>query len=183
MKKTAMVLIALMVVTASCKRLKQLLTINFTVPYDKAEFISGLEGNPTIPPSGARASVPVYAIATNSEEIISDNETTADLVTQVKLTQFNTKMLLPVGETFDLVDSLWIVVSGNNLAPQLLAYNYNVPRGAQEISLTPTDINLRDVFVEDTMYVKVEGFFREAPEPNSKILFDIKMKVTASVFQ
>lgn len=57
-------------------------------------------------------------------------------------------MLLPLDQDFDIVDSIWISVSGNDLAPNMLAYNYNVPSGAKEITLAATDINLRDVFVQ-----------------------------------
>lgn len=183
MKKIVLLLAMAAITVSSCRKIRDLLDFEVTVPYDKAEFVRGLKGDPDIPPEGARASLPTFAVSTDSKEFIEDNKTAVSLIRSVTLKEFNTKILLPLDQTFDLVDSVWVVVTAPGIDRRMIAYNYDVPNGAREISLTPTEEDLKDVFVQDSMYVSVEGFFRGKPSIDTKILFDLKLTVIANILE
>lgn len=174
-------LLALTVSFAACKKLKQALNLTITVPYDDVVTVAGLPGDPHVPATGLKESLPVIAIPTNSEEILEDNESAVDLVTSVKLSKLSVDMLLPSNQDFGIMDSVWIYLSANGVPEQLAAYNYNVPDTGRTIELTPADVDLMDVFVADTMNVRIQGFFVKDVSRSNTLKFDMKLKVNADL--
>ncbi len=174
-------LLALTVSFAACKKLKQALNITITVPYDDVVTVAGLPGDPHVPGTGLKESLPLISIPTNSEEILEDNESAVDLVTSVKLSKLNVAMLLPSNQDFSVMDSVWIYLSANGVSERLAAYNYNVPDTGRTIELTTADIDLMDVFVADTMRVRIEGFFVKDVSRSNTLKFDMKLKVNADL--
>lgn len=173
-------LLALTLTLVSCKKLTDALNITITVPYDDAVFITGIPGDPHVLPSGLKTSLGLIRLPTNSEEILADNQSAVDLVTSVKLSQLGIDLLLPSHQDFTMADSIWLYVSANGGPEQLVAYNFSVPDG-KRMDMTVTDAELMDIFIADTMVFRIEGYFVKDVAFNSKIKFDMKMKVKASL--
>lgn len=173
-------LLALTVSFTACTKLKQALNITITVPYDDVVTVAGIPGDPHVG-SGLKESLPLISIPTNSEEILEDNESAVDLVTSVKLSKLAVDMLLPANQDFGVMDSVWIYLSANGVPEQLAAYNFNVPDTGRSIELTTADINLMDVFVADTMRVRIQAFFVKDVSRSNTLKFDMKLKVNADL--
>ncbi|MCB9046979.1 MAG: hypothetical protein H6550_12675 [Chitinophagales bacterium] len=167
---------------ASCQKFKDIFNITITVPYDDAVAITGIPGDPHVPSTGLKESLGLIKIPTNSAEILADNQSALDLVTSVSLSQMGVDLLLPTYQDVSMADSIWLYVSANGVPEQLIAYNYNVPDTGKRLDLTPNpSVELMDVFVSDTMTFRIEGFFVKDVAYNSKIKFDMKFKVKASL--
>lgn len=154
--------------------------VEFTVPYDKAEYIKGFTDDPVIPPQGLKRSLPLIRIETKSEDVAAEHNTALELVESAKLVGLNTKMLIPVGDNFDLLDSVWIYLSATGVSEELVAHKFDIPKGLQTIELTPEDVDIQDMFKQKEMIVRIEGHFNEKPDSTSKILFDMKLRIVAN---
>lgn len=174
--------LALVISLVACKKLQKAFELTITVPYDDAAFVKGLPGDPHVPPSGLKESLGLVKIPTNSQEIVEDNETALSLIKEVKVSELGVQMLLPLAQDWSIMDSVWIYVSANGVPEQLAAYNFAMPSDTtRNITLTPTDADLLDVFIKDTMVVRIEAFFVKDVARESKIKFDMKFKVKADL--
>ena len=175
-------LLALCVGFTACKKLQKAFELTLTVPYDDAAFVSGLPGDPHVPPTGLKESLGLVKIPTSSKEVVEDNETALSLIREVKVSELGVDMLLPLNQDFSIMDSVWIYVSAAGVPEQLAAYNFDMPDDTtRSITLTPTSADLLDVFIKDTMVVRIEGFFVKDVARESKIKFDMKFKVRADL--
>ncbi len=165
----------------SCQKLGDIFDVTFTVPYDNSLFITGIPGDPHVPSTGLKESLGLIKIPTNSAEILED-KTAINLLKSVKVSELGVDLLLPLYQDVSMADSIWLYVSANGVPEQLAAYNYNVPDSGMRLDMTPTDIDVMDVFIADTMIFRIEGFFVKDVAYNSKIKFDMKLKVKASLF-
>ena len=166
----------------SCQKIGDIFDVTFTVPYDNSLFITGIPGDPHVPSTGLKESLGLIKIPTNSAEILEDNKTAINLVKSVKASELAVDLLLPLYQDVSMADSIWLYVSADGVPEQLAAYNYNIPDTGKRLELTPTDIDVMDVFISDTMVFRIEGFFVKDVAYNSKIKFDMKLKVKASLF-
>lgn len=173
-------LLALTVSLAACTKLRKAFNITITVPYDDVVTIAGIPGDPHVG-SGLKASLALAQIPTNSKEILEDNETALSLVTSVNLSELKVDMLLPTNQDFGIMDSVWIYLSANGVSEKLAAYNYNVTDTGRSIVLTPTDADLKDVFIADTMKVRIEAFFVKDVSRTNTLKFNMKLKVNADL--
>lgn len=152
----------------ACKKLTSLADIQFNVPYTDTVEVNGLEGNPVVPSvGGIRASIPPIAVPTNSEENIRKSNTSAELIKEVKIGELSMSILQPGTLTFDIVDSIWLYMRASGLPDVLAAYSYDVPQGLRTLDLTTSDENIRDYFLKDTVFFRIEGRFYNAPDSNS----------------
>ncbi len=180
MKKVVVVALSILVL-ASCKKLIELANINFSVPVSKTIAVDGLEGNPSIPAGiGTKASLPPIAVETKSEEYIKNYNTSSDLITSVVFSQLKIDVNEPTGQNLDLVDSLWLYVSASGLPEVLASHYYDIPKGIRSLELKTTDLNIKDYFLQDSMYFRVEGHFYNAPDSASVFTFTTRFDVVAN---
>lgn len=164
-RKFTLVIVAALIVTASCKKLIQLADIHFSVPNTETVTVDGLEGNPPIPVNiGKKATLPPVPVPTNSEEYINQYNTSSSLIKEVVLGELNMEILEPSTQTFDLVDSLWLYISADGLPEILVAHQFNIPDDVRKLDLNTSEDNLKDYFLKETINFKIEGYFMKAPD-------------------
>lgn len=165
--------ITVLVIFASCKKLTSLADIKFTIPINQSTNVDGLPDNPYIPPaSGLKASIPAIPVATNIEQYSSDNNTSTDLIRHIYIGSLSLEVNEPQSQTLDLVDSIWVHLSAPNLPEILAAHKFGIDNGAKFVDLETTEADIRNYFLADTIYFRVEGHFYKAPDSASK--FTIK---------
>lgn len=179
MKKLIVVVFALLIVT-SCKKLTDLANIKFVIPYSKTVAVPGLPGNPFIPPTGLTTSIPTIAVESKSEEYIKQYNTSSELITNVVFSELKLEIKEPSTQNFDLVDSIWLFVSASGLPEILSAYSYDIPDGVRTLDLTTSDFNMKEYFLKDSMYFRLQGHFHNAPDSASVFTISSKFDVTAN---
>ncbi len=164
----------------SCKKLKSLADIQFGVPIKETVDVPGLPGAPTIPGNGLTTSLPPIGSKTNSEEYIRQYNTSSDFITEVKIAEMKLTIEAPSSQTFDIVDSLWLFISAPGLGEQLAAYEYNIPNGTQVINMDIVDMNIKDYFLQDSIYFRLQGHFYSAPDSTTRLTIETKFDAVAN---
>jgi hypothetical protein len=156
---------------ASCDKVKQLANINQNLTYTETISIPELPGGiDTLPPGGVAAYFPGQGIPTNSQDYLNQFGTTAALITHVKMTKLAAVITQPSGANFDFIDTINVYLSANGLDEKLVAYKHGISKGLTSIDLDcPSDINLKEYFLKDTMYLRFGGHFVGVPKSDSKI--------------
>ena len=75
----------------------------------------------------------------------------------------------PSGSNFDFMDTIRVYVSAQGLEEKLAAKKYGIPKGQQTLELDCEDVNLKEYFIKDTMYIRFGGHFTGVPDSNAKI--------------
>lgn len=178
MKRIVALSLAVVALSTSCvKKLEDLVEVKFSVPYTKQVNVQGLPGNPPIPPQGITTSIPAIAVETKSEEYIKEYNTSSELISEAKLAELKLEINAPASQTFDMVDSLWLFVSATGLPEVQAAYYFDIPKGLQVVNMVTSGENLKDYFLRDSMYFRLQGHFYNAPD--SATVFTINTKFDA----
>lgn len=177
MKRITAISFALLALSACTKKLEDLLEVKFSVPHTKQVNVQGLPGNPPIPSMGLTTSIPPIGVETKSEEYIKEYNTSSELISEAKLTEMKLEINAPASQDFDMVDSLWLFVSATGLPEVQAAYYFDIPKGVRTLDMTTSDQNLKDYFLRDSMYFRLQGHFYEAPD--SATVFTITTKFDA----
>lgn len=177
MKRIIVIAFGLLAISACTKKLEDLIEVKFSVPHTKQVNVQGLPGNPPIPSQGLTTSIPPIGVETKSEEYIRQYNTSSDLVTEAKLSELKLDIISPATQTFDMVDSLWLFVSATGLPETQAAYYFNIPKGLRTLNMITSDENLKDYFLRDSMFFRLQGHFYNAPD--SATVFSISTKFDA----
>lgn len=184
MKRIIVPLVSLSVLfLASCDKLKELANINFSVDYKETTDVPGLPNSPVIPPNqGLTESIPRIGAATNSEETIKEYNTSSELIKEVKLGKLDLILEAPTTQTFNIVDSIWVYISSTSTGQgeQRVAYKFDIPNDAKQVSLNVEDLNLKDYFLQDSMYFRLQGHFKTAPDSATRLTLDTRFDVLAN---
>lgn len=177
-----------MVLFAACSKVKQLANISFNLPYNTTVSIprTTIDTGLPFPPRGISLPFPAVPVATNSKQALSQNNTIAEKVIEADLKSLSLTIVSPPDLTFDFVDSVQLFISANNLPEQLVAYSYNIPKGVRSLNLTTnTNVNLKQYFLQDTMYVRLTTHINSIPalQSDGQMSVAAVMHVTANPLQ
>jgi hypothetical protein len=170
MMKRAIYLIAGILVLSmlSCNRLKQLAAINVPIPYNYDFTVPDYVDTMDIPlGSGLDIALPAIPIETNSQQYLKDYNTSPEKIVGVTLSTLTLRVLQPPGGNFDFISAVSVYLSAPGLPEVQVASKYGIPNGVDSLSLDCTGDDLRNYFLSDTMYVRLNGHFDEAPPPNT----------------
>ncbi|WP_276134172.1 hypothetical protein [Polluticoccus soli] len=191
MKKTYVILAVAAMGLMSCEKLPNLTNfanISKDFTYKETIDVPKVEGLPDslgpLPNGGMSAYLPPMAFATNSEKYISESGSAINLVKTVTLKQLGVTIVQPADKNFDFLDTIRVYASAPGLEEQLVAHKYGVPKGLQKLDLDvePT-INMKEYFLQDTMYVRFGGFFNAVPSTESKIELSTVYNMVANPLQ
>ena len=130
-------------------------------------------------PIGQVVPLTPIAVPTRSDEKFKNENTSADLVKDVKLDRLTLTITDPNAENFDFLQSISIYISTNSNDRILLASLENVPTGVSTLQLTPTTQKL-DVYVKASSYtLSTEARIRKPISRDITIRTDSRFKVTA----
>lgn len=173
---TAMAVLSL----AACNKIKHLVNINADLPYTKAFQAPKFDTSIHIPAGGINFSLPKEAIETNSEEALALYNTTPENIISVKMSRFAQKVTDPQNANFDFFDSLRVYLSVPGLPEKMVAHTYHIPKGCAKLDLEYTDENLKDYFLRDTVYMRIQGHFVALPDEATQYKIDLNFNLLAN---
>lgn len=168
MKRRLFWIATVLVMVTACNKIKQLININFNIPYDQHISVPPIAPD-VFPPGGMSVTLPALALPTNSQHYIDSFHTSPDKILRVNL---GTLSMAQSGNAdtnnFNFVDSIEVYVYGQTLPRQLIAYKYDIPKGIDSLSLdTVSNTNLKPYFLLDTMYIQVAAHYNSIPAGNT----------------
>ncbi|QDO95145.1 hypothetical protein FNB79_14570 [Formosa sediminum] len=96
-------------------------------------------------------------IETNSESTFSVNDTSKDLIEDIKLTEFKLTLTNPSDEDFSFVETIEIYIAAEGLEDTKLAWNTTpIENGTNVMYLKTSDEDLKAYIFEDSFYLKIE---------------------------
>ncbi|RYU77974.1 hypothetical protein [Hymenobacter persicinus] len=176
MKKSflfAPLLLLLVLGTFSCKKINELLTFEFS---DTQSF--KIPATPLVSGLPVTLNLPV-PVTNKASETFRSNNTSADLVKDVKLTKLTLTVTDPTTETFDFLQSIEISIGTDQNDKVVMAYLNDVPRGAKSIELTSTNEKL-DRYIKAPSYtLYTKATVRQATAREITVQEESRFKVTA----
>ena len=170
MKKILLLLPLALLFCFSCKKLAQLLTFEISDSQDIKVPASSVVNVPFISP------VPVTM---NSQQSFQNNNTSANLVKDVRLTKLTLTISDPATENFNFLQSIKIYIATNDSDKVLLASQDNVPTGVSTIELVSSNTQL-DKYIKASSYtLYTEVALRSSVAEQITVRADSKFRVTA----
>lgn len=173
MKKILFLLPALLMlsVLTSCDKIDKLLTF-YIEDSQSVKIASSF-------PLGQLVPLTPIAVTTRSDEKFKNENTSANLVKDVKLDRLTLAITDPSSENFDFLQSINIYISTDQNDKVLLASADNIPTGVNTVQLTPTSQKL-DKYVKASSYtLSTEAKIRKPISRDITIRTDSRFKVTA----
>ncbi|WP_139925299.1 hypothetical protein [Hymenobacter sp. DG01] len=173
MKKILFLLPALLMlaVLTSCDKIDKLLTF-YIEDSQSVKIASSF-------PLGQIVPLTPIAVTTRSDEKFKNENTSANLVKDVKLDRLTLAITDPSSENFDFLQSIDIYISTDQNDKVLLASADNIPTGVNTVQLTPTTQKL-DKYVKASSYtLSTTAKIRKPISRDITIRTDSRFKVTA----
>ncbi len=120
-------------------------------------------------------------VTTNSSQQFSNNNTTPNLIKEIKLDELKLSITSPAAKTFSFLKTVEIYISTNNSNELLLASLDNVASTAQSISLTTTSQNLLEYVKGSSYKLRTKVVTKETVTQAIDIRADIKFNVKAGL--
>lgn len=140
-------LILLLVIT-SCSTLDEL--TKFDISYDESVTI------PALPISGVPLSINTPEIETDSESTFSINNTSKNLIEEIKLTEFRLTLVNPDDADFSFLETVEIYIAADDLEDKKLAWNPSpIVNDGNVMYLETTDEDLKEYIFKDSFYLKI----------------------------
>lgn len=173
-KYTYTALATLCLFVASCSVVDQLLT--FTISNQTTITIgSGF-------PIGTAMSIVIPEVTTNSSAEFENNNTKADLVKDVKLTQFTLTITDPTNKTFSFLKSIELYISTDSSDEILLASKNDINSTTNTVVLIPTTAKLDKYIKAPSFNLRTKAVIKETISQDITVKGDMKFKVTADPF-
>ncbi|GAB3231657.1 hypothetical protein GCM10027346_18290 [Hymenobacter seoulensis] len=164
-------LLLVLAVLSSCDKLDKLLTF-YIEDSQSVKIASNF-------PFGQFAPLSPIPVTTRSDEKFKNENTSANLVKDVKLDRLTLTITDPNAENFDFLQGINIYISTEQSDKILLASLDNVPMGVNTLQLTPTSEKL-DKYVKANSYtLSTEAKIRKPISRDITIRTDTRFKVTA----
>jgi hypothetical protein len=174
---TYTILIALICgVNFSCKKTKEKVD-------ELTEFDINYTTNLSVPSQTLAVNVPVDFttpdISTQSASKFSENNTTKDLVSEIKLTKFNISV---ASGNLDFLKSLSIYIKSGS-AEVLVGTKTNIPTGISETQLDLQDVNIKSYISEPTMKFRVTVTIDASTTAGQSLKMDQTVRVKATLIK
>lgn len=173
MKTNFTLLVFILITAAGCEQIKDQIKINKSLDYNASVDVPGVPGLPdtitALPPGGITGDFPKVTEATNSEQYIKEYGTNPDQIISVTLSKMMMEMTQPDSQDFNYLDTIRVYISATGLKEELMGYQYDIPKGAKSIELTRSETNIKDYFLKDSIFFRVNGHFVGLPMKNAKL--------------
>ncbi len=137
-------------------------------------------------PSSSLVDVPIDVgtpdINTSSQQTFDNNNTRADLVENVNLSELTLTIASPNDRTFSFLKSLKIYISNNSDGSALLAEIQDIPENVgSTLDLETTGTNLDEYIKKDSYNLEFEAVTRETTNSKTEIKAEMVFEVRAKV--
>ena len=164
----------LMLLVFSCSAVDKLLT--FTISDEYSFEI------PSAIPVGLPLEVTTPDIPSSSSTEFKNNNTNANLVKDVKLSELKLTITDPANKTFSFLKSIHIYISTDGTDKVELAYLEDINSTTNTISLLTTDNKLDKYIKASTYKLHIKAVTKEALTTKVFVKSEMKFKVTANPF-
>ncbi len=172
-KMISSLLIFVLIVNFSCKKWDEMLTFSI---HDETSFTVDAYIPISLP---FEFNIP--AVTTNSSTEFENNDTKAEYVKEVKLTQLKLTITNPADKKFSFLKNIYIYISADGASEILLAWKENISSETSTIELETTDENL-DTYIKNSSYsLRTKTTVRETLTQDVDIKVDMEYEVTADV--
>ena len=131
---------------------------------------------------GLPLDIPTPDVSSNSEQQYENNNTSANLVKDVKLEELKLTITQPAGKSFSFLKTIRIFISTTPQNEIELASLQNIAATGSIIELDPTHEKL-DVYAKASSYIlRTEVTTDETLTQNVDVQVDLKFRVTADTF-
>src|SRR5687768_2509514 len=131
--KKAFYFFLLIILVSGCEKLRELLTFEISNSANIEIPATGLLNSPFVSP---------VAVPVSSQQTFANNNTTAELVKDVRLTKLTLTIVDPSNENFDFLKSIRIYIGTSEDDKVPLAYLNTVPTGVSSIELVSENTQL-----------------------------------------
>ena len=116
---------------------------------------------PTYSAAGQTYTIITNDISTMINDELAKNGTNADLVGEAKYTKFDIAIKTPTTATLDFIKQIRFYINAYQMPEQQAASRYNdpttpIPAGAKTTTLNINDSNLKNRFMENSVYFKIK---------------------------
>jgi len=146
---------------SSCDKFSLIKTLNVDLPYSEEFKLPSADTLIEMPPGGLDLALPVQAVATNVDDNLATKNLNTGQVTKVLLKSYTQNV---AGGNFDFIDGLRIFISAKGLPEVQLASRNDIPKGADKFDFSCTDANLKEYFMQDSIYIRTEGHINNIPD-------------------
>lgn len=123
-----------------------------------------------------------YTVSTNIDEVLPANNTTKDLIEEVRLSEASFKIVSPTGGTFSFLKSVSFYISAEGLEEVLIASNMQISETiGGELILDIEDQDLTAYLKKDEITVKLEIATDEPTEEEMDLLIHMVFSVDAKL--
>jgi hypothetical protein len=172
---------------SACNKAKQLFNINVDIPYNYQETIPTIPGDTVttiLPHGGIPLPFPTVAVATNSRQYIAQYGTATNLVLNVYLKSLAIQIQTPPNQNFNFLDYMDVYISSKTQPEVIVATQHSVPKGQNTLTLVPdTTINLKNYFLEDTIYFRLNAHINAVPPAGEKLNIATVLHMLANPLQ
>ncbi len=157
-----------------CEELAQL--TQFNMPYDTSITIS------TTTQIDLPIDIGTPPITTNAESTFSANGTNPDLIEEIKLTELVLTVVDPASGDFGFLKEITIYIDADGLSEVEIASSGQVsPSAGAELSLTTTDVDLKEYLKKDSFSLRISVTTDEAITEDHDIRIDANFFVDAKI--
>lgn len=172
-KKITILAVLALIITTSCDEVDKLLT--FTISEQ-----TSFKVNSGVPNTPFEVATP--DVTTNSSAEFKNNNTNADLVKDVKLSELKLTITNPADKTFSFLKSVHMYISTNASDEIELAFQDNISTTSNTLNLTCTSQKL-DKYIKASSYkIRTSITTKETLTQETTVKADMKFKVTANPF-
>lgn len=188
MKKISIYLLGLVFTVAACSKegtpVEQLTTVEVETEKKEVADIPTIPHTFEIPPGGIEWGLPKYPSATDSKTFFEVNKTSPNGVNTVKVKKIYLKLLSSDTSNFNFMDYVKVYISANGYDEILVGQQTNIPKGIKTIETVPQDVELKNYFVQDTIYFRVVPHFIDYPPSSGQLEMGatFKVSITGSKF-
>jgi hypothetical protein len=165
------IVVVFIALTSSCDKLDELLTFTVT---DHTTIT--IEGNSVM---DLPLQLPTPDVTSSANQEFSNNNTRADLVKDVKLTEMTMEVTSPEGKTFSFLKSIEIYISTDGSDKVLLASQTSIPETATLVQLETSGEKLDKYLKAESYRLHTTVVTREAFASSIEIELGLKFRVTA----
>ncbi|MBA3829309.1 MAG: hypothetical protein H0X33_10265 [Taibaiella sp.] len=163
---------ALAIFATSCNKIKQLTQIEQDLPYTQqldGSLFPDSSNIHTLPPGGVTITFPSVPVPTNSKQYLTQYNTSTDKINSVTLKSILLQMTAPAGKNLNFLHSVDVFIAGTSLPKIRVAYNDNIGKNSPTVSLNDTSADLKNYFLQDTIFVQFRATFDSIPPHGTQI--------------
>lgn len=147
----------------------------FDLNYSSTASMPATPYTPSLPP----VDITTPEVPTNSAKAFSDNKTSTDLVSEIKLTKLD---MTTSGTDFNFLKSIAVYLK-SGASEQKVAEKTTIPAGVKTISLDLVDVNIKEYIFKDKIQFRVSSTLAAGTSSSQDIKLDETVHVKATLIK